>query len=81
MKIILVTGGYVGHNGLHPCEDMFSIKVDQEVSWYIGQITRPKDLEIKIMLQTEGQEHYFNFRVAGSGYLPNIPWHLLIYFH
>ena len=25
-------------------------------------------------------QHYFNFKVLGSGYLPNIPWHLLIYF-
>ena len=33
------------------------------------------------MLSTSGLEHYFNFRVLVSGYLPNIPWHLLIYFY
>ena len=33
------------------------------------------------MLSTFGLEHYFNFRVLGSGHLPNIPGHLLIYFN
>ena len=28
-----------------------------------------------------GLEHYFNAKVLGSGYLPNIPQHLLIYFY
>ena len=30
--------------------------INQEVSWYIGYITKPQDLEIKIMLETEGQQ-------------------------
>ena len=47
----------------------------------IGLITTPRNPEIKIMLSTFGLEHYFNFRVLGSGSLPNIPWHLLIYFY
>ena len=35
----------------------------------------------QIMLQTEGLEHYANFKVLGSGYIPHIKWHFLIYFY
>ena len=57
------------------------MKIDQEVPWYIGKITRPRNPEIKIMILTFGLEHYFNFRILGPDYLPYIPWNLLIYFY
>ena len=42
---------------------------------YWVQITRPQDLEIKIMLETTGKsrEHYFKYKVANTnGTLKNI---------
>ena len=57
------------------------MKIHKEVQWYIGYITRPRDPEIKIMLSTLGLKHYLNFKILGSGDLPNILWHLLIYFY
>ena len=33
------------------------------------------------MLSTFGLKHYFNLKVFGSGYLPDISWHLLIYLY
>ena len=40
-----------------------------------------QDLEIKIMISTFGLKYYFNVKSLGSGYLPLIPWHLLIFFN
>ena len=48
----------------------FILKIDQELPWYIGKITRAHDLEIKLMLETKDQDHYFNFKVTRSDYQP-----------
>ena len=33
------------------------------------------------MLSIFSLKHYSNFKLLESGYLPSIPWHLLIYFY
>ena len=35
----------------------------------------------EIMLRTFDLKHYLNFKIMGSGFVPNIPWHSPIYFH
>ena len=39
------------------------------------------DHEMKIMHSTFSLKHCYNFKVLGSGFLPNIPWHLLTYIY
>ena len=46
--------------------------------WAENQTPRPWTL---LMLETKGREHYFNFKVEGFCFLPNISWTQLVFFH
>ena len=51
----------------------YIVKIDQEVSWYIWEKTRPQKLNLNNARDWRSRI-LFNFKVKEFGFLPNMPW-------